>query len=379
MKKLLIILISLSMIGYISAQEDGISKSISDLMSKDLSKLKPDYDPKIVDIEYDNLQKDFPLKNGKSCIIDGKDSIPFTGVCKIYNYDHDKVGKLCDEYPNPRDYYELLEKIKESKSLTRYLFKELNFKDGIKERKQITYSMYGSILKSEIFVNGVLQTNDVANKILSKEKLTIDYIENNCVDLNTLKGYNINSEDTKLRYYIKMSANSDRDDNARLVVGSGINFEFNVYSNDAKIEDQFYRPIKTVISKASEYVGDYSGLYITFPSIPSETVVEFNHSYYQFQRLKINNKKDKETLLEFENLINYESGKISIYLITASDLRKGDKNKDNVKLYIKQAYRYRLRDYFIANKVRMVIINNETGKLYYDNLFVPVITTKKKK
>ena len=100
------------------------------------------------------------------------------------------------------------------------------------------------------------------------------------------------------------------------------------------------------------------------------------------QSLKLNIQSDKETLLELENLINpfnSDVENLSIYLITACDLRKGDKYKDNLKLYIKQEYRYRLRDYFIANKVRMVIFNNKTGKLYYDNLFVPASPAKKKK
>lgn len=239
------------------------------------------------------------------------------------------------------------------------------------------------ILSHPMFKDISIQDYDlrIAQEILSKEKLTIDYIEQKCIDINTLKEYNITPEDSKLRYYVKIILGSSRKDDAELEVNGGINFKFNTYC-DVVIEDQFYRPFKTFISKNEEFFNDNTGNYITFPSIPSKTVYWKNgDTMLQTEYLKLNVLISKESLYELENLINniVDRNKISIYLITASDLRKGDKYKDNVKLYIKQEYRYRLRDYFIANKVRMVIFNNETGKLYYDNLFVPASPAKKKK
>lgn len=333
--------------------------------------------PKNVEVEYDNIQAEIIYKNGLVYYLYDKDSIPFTGVICIYDYNHQAVKELESAIMQNGDYYiqngaalkEVSKEISDTKLKSRYLSKKTSYKNGLIDGKDIAYHENGVIKFEQNYIKGVVNNQDVLRKILSKEKLTIDYIEGNCTNLGSLNNYNITVAQSKQRYYVKIISHTDRGDDAKLKVDGRIYFTFNNSAYISEFPEKFYRPVKTFNDR----------LYITFPTIPSISIPYENGKYTE-EWLKLNMSNDKA--LELEKLIDFYSDSrenVTTYLITASDLRKGNVNKDNVKLYIKSEYRYKIRDYFIANKVRMIVFNNQTGQVYYDQLFAPVDNTNKKK
>lgn len=253
----------------------------------------------------------------------------------------------------------------------------------------------------------LLNKNDVKNRILSNN-LTVDFIIKNCYNLysdiscydiknlvnnNMLAYYQLNNKfNTPLKkklfqktnefanlkasfnkeranfsdlcYYFTISADAERD-NLRI---SNYDLNKGAFNLDFKAGSYWY----TMFDPINQFDGrDFA---ISVNGIPFSGFVVDNKTWTRM-KLYVNTK----------NALNIENNrdKIDVYFIIVDGLRVGniysDKSQFFCQLYghapVRSEYQ---REYYVANKVRLVLVNRDTNEIYYSKLYShPSVATKK--
>jgi len=131
-------------------------------------------------------------------------------------------------------------------------------------------------------------------------------------------------------------------------------------------EDILYRPINCFYAK---------NLFISFPTIPIKSVAQTKKYINGLESSKIhttlNIDVNKINALEIEN----NKDKLRIYFIITDNIKKGNIFHDNFEIWV-SSMKNEIKDYYFANKVRMIIVNKETGEIYYSKLYTPAAPIK---
>ncbi|HCA41984.1 MAG TPA: hypothetical protein DEP28_01880, partial [Bacteroidetes bacterium] len=252
-------------------------------------------------------------------------------------------------------------------------------------------------LKKHRDPNKPLPNSEIYKIVFSKKQLSIDFINKYCLiadrkinyiyDLDVFNYYNVQGYHTNLQKEVFKKTEGYKDDlnelkkkkielnktvyyyeDKTLFSSAGYNtkkkrFEILVNLNYG-LGTEYAKPPKSFFIEHWKYNSKYK---IQFSSLPTQKFIEIIPEYYDLGTKEILFiPMNVENGLEMENDKSY----ISIYfLFTPSTKRKIEyKFYDILKKFPEGVY-YMTSDIITAQKVRVIVINKRTGKIYFDKIY----------